>query len=79
MSDAYTRIMDRLSELSKDAPDIEFALKDVVLSIGFLGLESRRMRRALDELAADAWEDANMPEAEIDRPTTLKRGLYLVN
>jgi hypothetical protein len=65
MSDAYTRIMDRLDELSVLAPDIEFALKDIVLSVGFLGLEARRMRRTLDEIAGDAWEDANLPEAEI--------------
>jgi hypothetical protein len=57
--------MDRLDELSVLAPSIEFALKDIVLSVGFLGLEARRMRRTLDEIAGDAWEDANLREAEI--------------
>lgn len=65
MSDAYTRIMDRLDELSGQAPAIEFALKDIVLSVGFLGLEARKMRRTLDEITGDAWEDANLREAEI--------------
>jgi hypothetical protein len=62
MKDAYTAIMDRLDDLAMQAPSIEFALKDLILSVGFLGVEARRMRRTLDELAADAWEDANSTE-----------------
>lgn len=73
MTDAYSLIMDRLDELSKQAPNIEFALKDLVLSVGFLGIEARRMRVTLDEIAADAWEDANLTEAQIKRKENPKR------
>jgi hypothetical protein len=78
MSDAYTLIMDELDRLMKKAPQIEFALKDIVLSVGFLGVEARRMRRALDELAADAWEDQNLTEAQIVHIPPRKPHLFVV-
>lgn len=47
MSDAYSEIMDKLTALG---------LHDEAFSLGMLGFEARRMRKALDDLAADAWE-----------------------
>jgi len=53
--------MDELNKFTNQVPE----LRDIVLSVGFLGLEAKRMRRALDEIAINAWEDANMAESEI--------------
>jgi hypothetical protein len=78
MSDPYSAIMNELEGLVKKAPQIEFALKDIVLSVGFLGVEARRMRRALDELAADAWEDQNLTDAQIVHIPPRKPHLFVV-
>jgi hypothetical protein len=59
--DPYSLIMDELNRFTNQVPE----LRDIVLSVGFLGLEAKRMRRALDEIAINAWEDANMRESEI--------------
>ena len=61
MRDPYSLIMDDLNKFTDRVPE----LRDIVLSVGFLGLEAKRMRRALDEIAINAWEDANMAESEI--------------
>jgi len=61
MRDPYSLIMDELNKFTNQVPE----LRDIVLSVGFLGLEAKRMRRTLDEIAINAWEDANMAESEI--------------
>lgn len=56
MQGDYAKIIDRLTELG---------LHDEAFSIGMLGLEARRMRRTIDEIVGDAWEDANLTEEQI--------------
>jgi hypothetical protein len=56
MQGDYAKIIDRLTELG---------LHDEAFSIGMLGLEARRMRRTIDEIVGDAWEDANLTEDQI--------------
>ena len=56
MQGDYAAIIDRLTELG---------LHDEAFSVGMLGLEARRMRRTIDEIVGDAWEDANLTEEQI--------------
>jgi hypothetical protein len=58
MQGDYAKIIDRLTELG---------LHEEAFSVGVLGLEAKRMRITLDEIAADAWEDANLTELQIQR------------
>jgi hypothetical protein len=67
---AYAEIVDRLTALG---------LHEEANSVGILGMEAQRMRRALDELAADAWEDAQIVHVPPrTRVVDLRRALYVV-
>jgi hypothetical protein len=67
---AYAEIVDRLTALG---------LHEEAVSVGILGMEAQRMRRTLDEIAGDAWEDAQIvhvpPRARV---VDLRRALYVV-
>lgn len=58
MIDTYAALIDRLTNLG---------LHEEAFSLGILSLEAKRMRTTLDEIAADAWEDTNLTEAQIQR------------